>query len=208
MSTCLMRYGTHALLVAALAAALGGCKGRNEVAKTDTTATGMVAPSSDTGAMAMNNANREWTDARIVAFANAANAGEVQEGTLAERKATNAAVKAFARQMVADHKAMLADVKAFQTKASVQPDSTAEDVRELMKEGQDEIKELTDKKAGKDWDEDFIEHEIEAHKKVLDKLQDAEKSAMNPELKTLLTKASAKVQEHLTKAEDIKSKLS
>lgn len=208
MDTCFMRYGTRALFVAAVAAALTGCKGRDEVATTDTTAGGSLAAGSDTGMMAANaNSGNDWSDARIIAFANVANSGEVQEGTLAAQKATNPQVKAFARQMITDHKAMLADVKAFQQKNNVQPDSTANVVTDLMKDGEDEIKDLTDKKAGKDWDEDFIEHEIEGHKKVLEKLQDAEKSATNPELKTMLTKAQAKVQEHLTKAEQIKDKL-
>jgi putative membrane protein len=198
-----MRYGARALLVAASAAALGACKGRDEVATTDT-ATGMVSARSDTGA-AMSR--HSWTDAEIVAFTNAANSGEIQEGTVAERKATNPEVKAYARQMVADHKKMMAEGKALASKNNIQPDSTTNEVRDFVKDGQDELKELSEKQAGKDWDEEYMEHQVDAHKKVLDKLREAEQAATNPELKTMLTKAAAKVQEHLTKAEQIKDKV-
>ena len=47
--------------------------------------------------------NNGWTDAQILAFAEAASKGEIEQGRLAETKATIPAVKAFARQMVADH---------------------------------------------------------------------------------------------------------
>ena len=63
------------------------------------------------------NASNGWTDAQILAFATAANKGEIAEGKLAETKATNAKVKAFARQMVADHTKMLAEGTAFAKKS-------------------------------------------------------------------------------------------
>ena len=209
MGTCITRNAARAVLVAAALAAVGGCKGR-ETARTDTaTAGGTVAGrdttgrGADTGAAARGG-SRNWTDAQILGFASAANSGEIAEGRLAERKATNPAVKAFARQMVADHSAMLAEGKSFASKNNIRPDTTKDDVTDLKKDSRDLVKDLTSKKAGKDWDEDYIEHEIDGHKKVLDKLQDAEKATTNADLKAMLTKAVGKVQEHLTKAEDIK----
>jgi putative membrane protein len=210
MGTCITSNAARAVLVAAALAAVGGCKGR-ETARTDTaTAGGAVAGSdttargADTGAAARGGSRGNWTDAQILAFASAANSGEIAEGRLAERKATNPAVKAFARQMVADHSAMLAEGKSFASKNNIRPDTTKDDVTDLKKDSRDLVKDLTNKKAGKDWDEDYIEHEIDGHKKVLDKLQDAEKATTNADLKAMLTKAVGKVQEHLTKAEDIK----
>ncbi len=46
---------------------------------------------------------------------------------------------------------------------------------------------------------------IDDHKKVLDKLQDAAKNTTDPEVRAALEKATGKVQQHLTKAEDIKA---
>jgi predicted outer membrane protein len=45
---------------------------------------------------------------------------------------------------------------------------------------------------------------VDAHQKVLDKLQDASKGEANPQMKDMLSQAIGKVQEHLTKAKNIK----
>jgi putative membrane protein len=161
-----------------------------------------LAGRTDTGVNAPKRGG--WTDASILGFTAAANGGEIEEGQLAEKKATNAAVKAYARQLVADHRALLNEGKSLGSKLNVTADTTADDVRDLMKDGRDEIKDLTDKKAGADWDEDYIEKQIDGHKKVLDKLQDAAKNTTNPELRAAIEKATGKVQQHLTKAQDIK----
>ena len=123
---------------------------------------------------------------------------------MAEHKATNPAVKSFARQMVTDHTKMLADTRALEKKLMITPDSSKGDVKDLMKSGQDDIKDLTSKKAGKDWDEDYISKQIDDHQKVLDKLNNAQQSAKSADLKTALSQSIAKVQEHLTKAKSIK----
>jgi len=202
-------FGRHCMLALSAAALLVACKPKENAATDTATAAGAVATSSDSAnraaADSTANANKKgWSDEQIIAFAAAANNGEIREGTLAQTKATNPAVKAFARQMVADHRTMLNQGKALATKNHITPDSTRDDVRDLVKESQDEIKDLTDKAKGADWDKEFIDKQIDGHKKVLEKLQDAEKAATNPELKEMLTKATGKVQEHLTKAQGIK----
>ncbi|NUQ20583.1 MAG: DUF4142 domain-containing protein [Gemmatimonadaceae bacterium] len=200
MSTTLGRYGALTLAAALTVAACS--KGENTATRTDTAA-GAVAANTDTAHPAAAP-HSDWSDAQILGFASAANIGEIEEGKLAEKKATNPAVKAFARQLRTDHQAMLDEGKSFGTKNNVVPDTTKDDVKDAVKDSHDEIKDLTDKKAGKDWDEDFIDKQIDGHKKTLDKLNDLEKSATNADLKAMLTKAAGKVQEHLTKAEDIK----
>ena len=78
--------------------------------------------------------------------------------------------------LVADHTKMLNDVKALATKQSVTPDTTMDDVKDLMGHSRDELKDLTDKAKGADWDKDFIGKMVDDHQKVLDKLQDAVKN--------------------------------
>jgi len=75
---------------------------------------------------------------------------------------------------------------------------------DLTKDAHNELQDLTTKPKGADWDKDFVDKEIDGHKKVLDKLQDAKKATTNPELGEMLTKATAKVQEHLQKAQALK----
>jgi putative membrane protein len=74
-----------------------------------------------------------------------------------------------------------------------------------MNDARDELKDLNDKAAGADWDAAFIDKEIDGHQKVLDKLQDASKNSNDADLRAALEKASGKVQQHLTKAQDIKA---
>ena len=79
-----------------------------------------------------------------------------------------------------------------------------DDVKDLAKSSQDDVKDLTNKKAGKDWDEAYISKQIDDHQKVLDKLNDASQSAKSPDLKSALSESIAKVQGHLTQAKAIK----
>ena len=145
-----------------------------------------------------------WTEPSILGYVAAANNGEIELGQLGAKKATNAKVKAYARELVAEHRTLLAEGKSMATKLSATADTAADNVRDLMNHARDEVKDLTEKAAGADWDKDFINKMIDDHQKVLDKLQDAAKNTTNPQLRTALEKATGKVQEHLTKAQDIK----
>ena len=173
---------------------LGACQKKGDVAMSDTTAgAGMSRTDTTASGGAVASPKNDWTDAQILSFAAAANAGEIQEGTLAQRKATNPAVKNFAKLMVSDHSAMLKDGRALATKLAITPDSS-----------KDDVKDLTNKKAGKDWDEEYMSKQVDDHQKVLDKLNDASQSAKSPDLKNALSEAIAKVQGHLTQAKAIK----
>jgi putative membrane protein len=206
MNHSLSRYAIASTVVACTV--LGACQKKGNVASTDTTVAPAAVATNGTdttmSAGAIAPTKNDWTDAQILAFATAANAGEIQEGTIAEQKATSPAVKSFARLLVADHKKMLADGTALATKLAITPDSSKSDVTDLTKNVSDDVKDLNDKKAGKDWDEDYIGKQVDAHQHVLDKLQDASRSAQNAELKDALSQSIGKVQEHLTKAKAIK----
>ena len=78
-------------------------------------------------------------------------------------------------------------------KNNIKPDSTKSDVTDLTKDAHNELQDLTTKPKGADWDKDFVDKEIDGHKKVLDKLQDAKKATTNPELGEMLTKATANI---------------
>jgi putative membrane protein len=172
-------------------------------------AAGAVAAPIDTSHASMDTTaaaktNNSWTDGQILAFAGAASRGEIAEGKLAETKATNPKVKAFARLMVSDHTKMLSEGNSFAKKNNITPDSTKGDVVDLEKGAIDEMKDLQTKPKGNDWDKDFIDKAIDDHKAVLEKLQQAQNATTNPALKELLTKATTKVQDHLQKAQAIK----
>jgi putative membrane protein len=149
----------------------------------------------------------KWNTNNTVGFAWAANNGEVELGKLGEKKATNAEVKSFARMMVTDHSKMLTEVKALGTKLKADADTTADDVKDLINGSRDEVKDLTDKAKGADWDKNYMDKMVADHQKVLDKLNDAAKNNTDPDITKALTEATGKVQEHLTKAQAVRAKL-
>jgi putative membrane protein len=209
--------GTTVALAMFAVAALGACKGSDRYANdsaraANDSAAGRVDTTNRADSLAARTdtavaATGGWSTASILGYATAANMAEINEAKVAEKKATNAQVKAFARQMVTDHEAMLKDAKSLATKLNAQADTANGDAKDLLKDANDELKELTDKAAGADWDKEFIEKEVDGHQHVLDKLQDAAKNTTDPDLRAALEKATGKVQQHLTKAQDIQAKL-
>jgi predicted outer membrane protein len=213
------RYTKLALTMLCVGA-LGACKPSDRAtdtaaARTDSaagrldsagTAAGNTMTDSAHRNMASNNAG-SWTNDRIFGFTHNADNGEIALGKLASTKATNPQVKAFARQMVTDHQAMMSEAHALMGKVNAKVDSTWDDAKSLADNGRDKLKELTDKEKGADWDKNYIESQVDMHQKVLDKLTDASKSSTDSTVAKTLVKASGKVQEHLTKAQALKSQL-
>src|SRR5690349_6547685 len=216
-----MNSGANALVsgTAAVVLILGACSPRDRNAADTTaskvgaavdTAAGRVGAAADTAARRTDSAAASvakrggWTDASVLGFIGANNAGEVRLGQLGEKKATNPAVKKFAQQLVTEHRALALEMRSLAQKLSVTPDTADGDVHKVMDNARDQIKDLTDKSAGADWDKKYIDNQIDDHKDMLDKLQDAAKNTNSAELRAAIEKASGKVQEHLTKAQNIK----
>ena len=209
------RRTTALIAFSAVATSLGACKKADNaadsaLARTDSAAgrvDSATRASTDSAARAdsaKNNTRSGWNDQSILGYTWAANTGEVRLGQLGVKKATSPKVKAFAQEMVTEHRAMDAEAKSLASKVKATADTTADNARDLLDHGRDELKDLTDKAAGADWDKDYINKAIDDHQKVLDKLQDAAKNTTNADLRAALEKATGKVQQHLTKAQDIK----
>ena len=202
------------LSLALCVGALGACSKADRAADTAAARTDSAAGRVDsaTTAMAHDSANHSkmagaWTNDHIFGFAHNANNGEIALGKLASTKATNSHVKAFGAEMVKDHQAMMKDAHAMMTKVNASADSTWDDAKDLANDGQEKLKELTGKEKGADWDKNYIESQVDMHRRVLDKLQDAVKNNTDTTLTASLSKTAAKVQEHLTKAQSIKAGL-
>jgi putative membrane protein len=207
-------------MATAACAALGACKGRDNAqyaardtmsatasASGTTSTSGMSARTDTTVSAGSVNNSRDWTDGQIIAFASAANRGEIAEGKLAEQKATSSAVKAFARQMVTDHTAMQKQGSDLAKKLSITLDTTKSDVTDLEKKGNDDLNDLRSKPAGHDWDSDYVNKQVDDHQHVLDELTDAAKATQNSELRAMLEQATGTVQKHLTRAKALKDNL-
>jgi len=202
---------TLALCVGALGACSKADRAADTAAARTDSAAGRVDSASAANSMANDSANRStsgtWTNDHIFGYVHNADNGEIALGKLASTKATNSVVKAFGAQMVKDHQAMMKDAHALMSKVNATVDSTWDDAKDLAGDGAEKLKELTDKEKGADWDKNYIESQVDMHQRVLDKLTDAAKSSTDTTITNALTKTTAKVQEHLTKAQSIKAGL-
>jgi putative membrane protein len=194
--------GRAPLALATVAALVAGCS------KSDTTADTMKAHDSAmaaTSAPAPASAAPAMTDANILAVLDAANVADSSDGSVAATKGTSADVKAFGRDMVKDHHALHAEGQALARKLNVTPGMPAGDNSVAAAAAWHDS--LVAMPKGAAFDKAYIDHEVTAHEQVLQKAQAADAAAQNAELKAMIPKAAAKVQEHLDQAKKVQSKL-
>lgn len=197
MSTRLTR-GLALLGAAALCAACAKSE-----SKTDTTA--VVVDTTAKAAAAPAPAPAALTDTSILGMLDELNAADSTTGNMASTKGTNAAVKAFGRDMMRDHHKLRAAGQELAKKLNITPAPPANDTlpATITKIGDT----LTSTPKGADWDKLYINTEVNVHQFVLSFLQNAETAATDSSLKAAITKATPIIQGHLTKAQAIQTKL-
>jgi putative membrane protein len=210
--------GASALAALLLAGSLEGCKSKEQYPANgpDTGASRTAAGSLDTAGTPANpsaapmdsmGTTSKWSNAAVVGFATVANGGQITLGKLGAQKATNPAVRAFARQMVSDHTTMLGSAKTLAIKLSAMPDTATGASIDVGNHTMDAVKELTDKPRGADWDKSYMDTMVSYHQSFLSNLQDAAKHTSDAQVRSALETATAAVQAHLTEAQAIRSKL-
>ena len=156
----------------------------------------------DTAAMGGNV--EAYSDANAVAFLQTVNTGEIEAAQLAKTKATRAEIKAFARQMETDHTTMKNEVAQAAQRLGLSTTATDEDV---LEDHQGTMRDLNDAKGGDEFDDKYIDEQVEAHKNALDEIDDAIERTQNAEFKALLQKARGAVDGHLKHAESLDKKV-
>jgi len=151
-------------------------------------------------------ADAAWTDANVVDVLTVANQGEVDYSQIGAEKATRADVKKYAKLMVKDHGAMLDAVKSLATKLNVTPASN-DKANGLKEETTKDINDLNGKTVGKDFDNEFMEEQVDMHQETLDLLNDLDSRTTNADLKAAIAEAKPKVQAHLDQAKALKDKV-
>jgi putative membrane protein len=174
--------------------------------KEDTTDTLATTPPATATTPAAGDVASGWTDANVVDVLTVANQGEVDYSQIGVEKATNPSVKQFAQMMVKDHGTMLDAVKNLASKLNVTP-AANDKVTDLQKENQKDIADLNGKTAGKDFDHEFMEEQVDMHQETLDLLNDLDSKTTNADLKAAIAEAKPKVQAHLDQAKAIKDKV-
>jgi putative membrane protein len=146
------------------------------------------------------------TDNQILGFTHAANVGEIEQGRLAQTKAKDAKVKAFAAMMVKDHTDADNKGKALAKKANLKPEPSP--ATDSLKSGAEAATATLKSEMGADFDRGYVDTQVKEHQEVLDSLdQKLIPSATNVDLKTYLAEVRDAVAMHLQHAEDLQKKM-
>jgi putative membrane protein len=194
-----MRRTTTLLGILAIAAC-----GRPDGHRSETGAASSAAADSAVGTDTVAT-NPKLTDPNIVALLDEANKADSTAGALAVGKATNPAVKDFARLMMSEHHALREAGLQLAKQLKVTPEQPAENPLTPLVEG--EMTALRNTAKGAEFDKVYIDQEIAAHKAVLDLADEAHDQAQNEQLKALIEKAKPVIEKHLEHAEKIQGEL-
>jgi putative membrane protein len=145
------------------------------------------------------------SDPSIFAMLAAANQGEIDAGKMAQSKATNADVKAFAKWMVTAHTKMLNAGNDLAKRLNITPNQTAAD--SIKAANQALANQLQSAAKGTAFDTAYINAQVMGHQAALDLVNRAADQASNPDLKQLLQQAAPEIQQHLDSVKTIQDKL-
>lgn len=169
------------------------------------TETAAVDSPAETAAAVAPVGGGEYTGAEMFGFLNAVSDGDIEAGTFAQTKATDAQVKALGARFVGEHQALKAELATLSAKLGITP-TLPKDEEDMVEDHKKAMTDLQSKAAGREWDEAYLEHEVKMHKHALEETEEAAKKEQNSEMKALLEKAVTSLKAHLTAAEELEKK--
>jgi putative membrane protein len=139
-------------------------------------------------------------DKKFLAMAAQGDVNEIKLSELAEEKATDPAVKAFAEKMVKEHKEMSESMKPFaESWGLTAPDGPDADHQKEW----DKLNGM----SGKDFDKEYIDQMVSDHAKALDAFTSEAKDTKDVKFRAVVIKDKTKVAAHKNMAYDLKKKL-
>ena len=145
-------------------------------------------------------------DAQIASIVVTANQVDIDAGKLAQTRASNADVKAFAERMVVDHTGVNKSATELAGKLKVTPEDNP--TSQSLKTGGDKNVAKLKTLQGAEFDKAYVEHEVAYHTQVLDAVDKVLiPSASNAELKALLVKVRPAFVAHLEHAKHLQAAL-
>ena len=139
-------------------------------------------------------------DVKFIEKAASGGLHEVHLGQLATERAMDPEVKKFGEMMVTDHGKASKELKAVAQQMGVKVPT------EMNAEHQAEYTKFTTMK-GQTFDQAYIKHMVDDHKKGVEEFTKTSETAKDSRLRTFASKTLPVVREHLTKAEQIASRL-
>jgi putative membrane protein len=119
---------------------------------------------------------------------------EIQAGQMAEQKGMSKDVKDYGSMMVKDHTAAADKLKAIATQKNITLPGT------LTPEAQKDLDDLQ-KKAGKKFDQDYLEMMVSDHKKVISAFEDESKNGSDADIRAFADSTLHTLRMHLDKAQ-------
>ena len=172
------------------------------VAASDTTATDTSGTMSSTSTASTGGSvsTASPADKEFVAQAGEAGLAEVRQSELAQQRAQNAEVKAFAQRMIADHGKGNEELQQLATtKGLVVPTA-------LNEQHQAAVSHLQGLN-GRAFDRMYVQHMAEDHQKVVSMFEAAERTAQDPDLRNWITKTLPTLREHLKHVQSLQAKV-
>jgi putative membrane protein len=166
----------------------------------------VVAGCATGGEPASQPAAPPLTDAEIAGIVVAANTIDAAAGDIAAARATSTEVRAFAKTMGTDHRAVNAQAAALVARLGVVPVASA--VSEQLHSDAAAFQAQLSNQSGVDFDRSYIAREVVYHRAVIDALdQLLIPSARNAELKQTLISVRPAFVAHLRHAEHLQQSL-
>lgn len=123
---------------------------------------------------------------------------EIELSKLAQQNSKNERVKNFADMIIQDHTSANSQLATLAgTKNVTLPDSLSQDSKS-------DVDKLS-RKAGKDFDKDYMKKMVDDHKKTIDDFKDELNDVKNPQLQAWITNTLPTLEKHLDSAQVIDS---
>lgn len=198
-----MKMPGRTVLVVALSAAFAFAASANdEVARDEvkdtraTTASAPAAPLDDGMEEAASAGEERITDAKFFERAASGNMLEVELGKLAQDKAVNAEIKAFAQRMVTDHSAKIEELKALAAKKNVALPT------ELAPQHQ-AVCDRLEKLQGQEFDEGYADYMVRAHREMEHLLLKTAEQTQDADIRSFANETLEGVKAHYAHAQKI-----
>ncbi|MBV8094280.1 MAG: DUF4142 domain-containing protein [Acetobacteraceae bacterium] len=159
----------------------------------------IAAPLVFAGASAFAAENLSATDQTFVREAAAGNMAEVQEAQLAQQKAANAEIKAFASKMVADHTQAQNELQQI---ASLEKINLPAEPTPAQRRNYTELSRL----SGAQFDRKYAQQQVSDHQRTIELFRTEASNGRNQQLKTYAQKTLPILQQHLQMAEGLTRK--
>ena len=140
-------------------------------------------------------------EARLLGFLNLANKGDLEGGRLAQERGGSTAVKMYGRQMETDHMQMLQDSEGAANRLGILP-AMGRETQPIIENHANVIQKLQ-AASGKEFDQLYLSHEIDMHKRVLQTAASLVGQTRNPALKEMVANARPLLEAHFKPAQSL-----